>query len=196
MYHRMAGGGVMEKWKEVFKENLADAVVDFEERVTCDFDRAADKLCESEIERMMLAELLFCPFGYLAGPHKIQDPDNPTSLDFDVSIIPQLKIGTYRVDFAVMVRNFAGRILYMVVECDGHNFHEKTKAQAQHDKKRDRDMLRAGWQVFRFTGSEIFRDVRACVAELDDHGSAWIERDLEERGIIGRRQKHDKDGGE
>lgn len=194
----MAGGGVMEKWREIFKENLADAVVDFEERVTCDFDKAADKLCESEIERIMLAELLFCPFGYHAGPHKILDP-NPNvlgELDWNVSIIPQLKIGKYRADFAVMVRNFAGRILYMVVECDGHDFHEKTKAQAQRDKKRDRDMLRAGWQVFRFTGSEIFRNVRECVEELDLHGAAWIERDLEERGIIQRRQRRDAGDGD
>lgn len=182
----------MKKWKEIFKENMVDAVADFEERVTCDFDRAADKLCESEIERTMLAELLFCPFGYHAGPHKIQDPNVPGHLDWDVSIIPQLKIGKYRVDFAVMVRNFAGRILYMIVECDGHDFHEKTKAQAQRDKKRDRDILRAGWQVFRFTGSEIFRDVRACVAELDGHGAAWIEDDMKARK---RRQKHDREGG-
>ena len=28
-------------------------------------------LCESELERLLLAELMFCPFGYHTGPHII-----------------------------------------------------------------------------------------------------------------------------
>ena len=168
---------------------MVDAVADFEGRVTWAFEKAVNELCESEIERLMLAELLFCPFGYHAGPHTIRSPSASISVDGNVLIIPQLAIGRYRADFAVLIKNFAGDVLQMVVECDGHDFHEKTKVQAQRDKKRDRDMQRAGWQVFRFTGSEIFKDISECVGELDVHVANWIERDLVKRGIIGRRGK-------
>lgn len=54
----------------------------------------------------------------------------------------------------------------IVVECDGHNFHERTKDQARHDKERDRWMLSKGIRVFRFTGSEIFADPIKCAMEV------------------------------
>ena len=43
----------------------------------------------------------------------------------------------------------------VVVECDGHGFHEKTKEQARRDKARDRDLHAMGCPVIRFTGSEL-----------------------------------------
>jgi len=59
----------------------------------------------------------------------------------------QSKIGKYRADFAI-VTEYGARV---VVECDGHNFHEKTKEQAQRDKERDRFLQDAGWKVYRFS---------------------------------------------
>jgi very-short-patch-repair endonuclease len=44
----------------------------------------------------------------------------------------------------------AGRL---VVECDGHDFHEKTKQQVTKDNRRERELQIAGWHVFRFSGS-------------------------------------------
>lgn len=44
----------------------------------------------------------------------------------------------------------------LVIEVDGHDFHERTKEQAQRDKKRDRDLQAAGFTVFRFTGREVY----------------------------------------
>lgn len=54
----------------------------------------------------------------------------------------------------------------ILVECDGHEFHEKTKEQAARDKSRDRDLQAAGFPVYRFTGSEIWRDPVACATQL------------------------------
>lgn len=45
----------------------------------------------------------------------------------------------------------------LAVECDGHDFHEKTKEQARRDKSRDRILISHGIHTIRFTGSEIFR---------------------------------------
>jgi very-short-patch-repair endonuclease len=56
--------------------------------------------------------------------------------------------------------------LRVVVECDGHEFHDRTKEQAQHDRRRDRFLQAEGYRVLRFTGSEIFRGADEAAAEV------------------------------
>jgi Protein of unknown function (DUF559) len=56
----------------------------------------------------------------------------------------------------------------IVVELDGHDFHELTKEQARRDRSRERLLVRAGFLVLRFTGSEVWRDAARCWGELDD----------------------------
>jgi len=73
----------------------------------------------------------------------------------------------YRVDFMIYA-TFQGRQYSVVIECDGHDFHEKTKQQAIKDKRRDRDLTKAGYIVLHFTGSEIYKDPFGCVREA--HG--------------------------
>ncbi len=82
-------------------------------------------------------------------------------------VYPQMPIGRYRADFLVIKERYPDKYRY-VIECDGHDFHERTKEQAQHDKKRDRDMQKVGYKVFRFTGSEIWRTTGKCVLEALD----------------------------
>lgn len=77
-----------------------------------------------------------------------------------VNIEPQKNIGDYRVDFLI-----TGGIPSTVVECDGHDWHEKTRQQAAHDKKRDRYLQEQGHRVFHFTGSEIHRHALFCAME-------------------------------
>lgn len=77
----------------------------------------------------------------------------------------QLQIGTYSADIAfVRGEDDAG----VVVECDGHDFHERTPQQAAHDKQRDRFMAARGWVVIRFTGGEIHKDVSRCAWDVSD----------------------------
>ena len=95
-----------------------------------------------------------------------------------VTIMPQSQIGEYRVDFLIEYEQdiietddqgndkgvqFRSSI---IVECDGHDFHEKTKAQASKDKKRDRVLQSVGYRVFRFTGSDIYKDPISCAEEV------------------------------
>ena len=64
----------------------------------------------------------------------------------------------------------------LIVECDGYEFHDRTKQQAQRDKSRDRDLQSLGVPVF-FTGSEIWADPFKCAtAALDQLVSVAIER--------------------
>jgi very-short-patch-repair endonuclease len=74
----------------------------------------------------------------------------------------------YRLDFALFCeRNWGEGEIKIAIECDGHNFHEKTKEQAQRDKARDRYLQSKGWVVARYTGSEIVNNPKAIVDELD-----------------------------
>lgn len=110
---------------------------------------------------------------YQNGVHSPAVPEAPVQLE----VCCQHQVGRYRVDFLLtghevsinpddrngpLVILPAGSVL---VECDGHDFHERTKEQAKRDRQRDRDLQRAGFQVFRFTGSEIFADPFKCAEE-------------------------------
>ena len=54
----------------------------------------------------------------------------------------------------------------VVVECDGHDFHERTKEQARKDRRRDRELQAKGYLVLRYTGSEVWRDPWGCVEDI------------------------------
>jgi very-short-patch-repair endonuclease len=81
----------------------------------------------------------------------------------------------YRVDFLIVIVT-PNKPLEFVVECDGHDFHEKTKEQAKRDKSRDRDLLKRYSAVLRFTGSEINNDPFGCANEVIDIIKTHIER--------------------
>ena len=83
----------------------------------------------------------------------------------------QVRCLDWPVDFLYVVRDYAGGKNAAVVECDGHDFHERTKEQARRDRSRDRRLQDAGYRVFRFTGSEIYRDPLGCADEV----SKWAE---------------------
>jgi very-short-patch-repair endonuclease len=86
---------------------------------------------------------------------------------YGVKIRPQreLKLDgqSYTIDF--MVESPNGKVR-LAVELDGHDFHERTKEQAAHDRARERAIVRHGYAIFRFTGSEVFRNPRRCVEEV------------------------------
>jgi very-short-patch-repair endonuclease len=84
----------------------------------------------------------------------------------------QYQIEDMRVDFCLAGKNWrTDKVFRLVIECDGHDFHERTKEQAAKDRARDRGLQEKGYNIFRFTGSEIWRDPMGCVEQVDD----WLE---------------------
>lgn len=82
---------------------------------------------------------------------------------------PQVEIGKYKVDFCITIPIYnSSESKKIIIECDGHEFHEKTKEQAQHDKERDRFLQAEGYPIYRFTGSEIYRNPLKVYFELCD----------------------------
>jgi very-short-patch-repair endonuclease len=72
---------------------------------------------------------------------------------FHYTVKRQAHIKDYRVDFLISYSD-----KNIVIECDGHEFHEKTKQQASRDKKRDRELQKLGYYVLRYSGSDIVND--------------------------------------
>lgn len=81
----------------------------------------------------------------------------------ELGISCQRQIGQYKVDFLVTATFSDDKI---IIECDGHDFHEKTKEQAKHDKERDRYLTSQGYKILRYTGSEIYNDFIKIEKEL------------------------------
>ncbi len=91
-----------------------------------------------------------------------------TGIDHIGGLYRQTPIGRYTADFYLEAFDIetGERWCRIIIECDGHDFHEKTKFQAAHDKKRDRWFQSEGIVVLRFTGSEIWASPEKCVQQI------------------------------
>jgi very-short-patch-repair endonuclease len=107
-------------------------------------------------------EALFYAAWQLSSRH-LMVPDSP-----ELVLTQQAPVGHYRADFLLEIRPPAGDTKRLVVELDGHAFHERTKEQAAKDKARDRWMTGAGYTVMRFTGSEVWANPFAVASEVAD----------------------------
>lgn len=166
-----------------FRSVLIDAAEKLESAVS---------ICESPIEaRFLLALVCACAKHQLSV--SIQGDEEGLEVygyegvhdDMVLAVTPQLQLGDHRVDFALeltftdpfhqMAAMFETEkpkylseqvSVKLVVECDGHEFHEKTSEQAKRDKSRDRDLLSRGYPVMRFTGSEIYQCPLKCAEQV------------------------------
>lgn len=133
--------------------------------------------CASPIERVMLYALYLVAYEYAdsVSIRALNTSFGGSLAGWGIEIEPQARIGTHRVDFllrcwhstevAAQHPNTPHADSALIVECDGHEWHERTKEQAARDRKRDRTLQSAGYRVFRYTGSEIWRDVFPAAEE-------------------------------
>lgn len=136
---------------------------------------------DTPIEKLFYtAVLMRCLFrsSEFVGILVAQDEDHETMLRqaYQTSMNrlimrPQVQVGDFRVDFLFHVYewNDANTFRPIIVECDGHEFHERTKEQAARDRRRDRSAVVNGIPLMRFTGSELWRDPWGCAAEFLDY---------------------------
>lgn len=150
------------------KENLVDNVSFHLYATKCDMNMSLEMSmidCESPIEQLLALELerkqlnmmfLYNPFINVVDIYKQE------SIDIDGK--------TYRVDFLMGV---IYKDLYdhekkkqYIIECDGHEFHQKTKQQVENDNKRSRLFQKNGYEIIRFSGSEIHKSPHKCVEDI------------------------------
>jgi very-short-patch-repair endonuclease len=181
--------GLPERTLHFFRRMRAEAALAAEAKAMHTYEYWAP-FCESEIEKMFLMSLIskqhdemslvmLDPTEWGADPAGFLANDMLRHLDWEIGprgptpigVMMQVPVGSYRVDFllygiyATHPDQSTWVKIPLIVECDGHDFHEKTKDQAKRDKKRDRALMAQGYHCMRFTGAEIWRDPEACVNE-------------------------------
>lgn len=77
----------------------------------------------------------------------------------------------YYLDFAFFADSIDGMFnithpeFKLAIECDGHEFHERTKEQVANDNNREYDLKMMGFDVLRFSGSQIYNKPFVCAAK-------------------------------
>jgi Uncharacterized protein conserved in bacteria len=83
-------------------------------------------------------------------------------------VYPQLGIGKRRVDFLFEAHQDGIKKSEIIIECDGYEFHDAKIETKIKDKKRERELMAEGYQMLRFSGSEIYSDATRCAEEVFD----------------------------
>lgn len=174
------------------KVTPAEGLADFLAEVQAEADERIElfqqgyALCESPIEQQLFVQWLQC-FGQRLEQTLSDDLAHTHTCyglsifwnrqDIWLTLYPQhptiLNGHNYRVDFLVEAHSLnpckgTKPLCSIVVELDGHDFHERTKEQATRDKRRDREFVQGGFTVLRFTGSEIYASPVAAVLDIQN----------------------------
>jgi very-short-patch-repair endonuclease len=172
---------------EEIKQRFDNRVADFLRRVRSDEESLTGgwlTFCESPIEQLLGIELAYLEvdgfaFGKsmdlrcLDAPLDVENLERycPNGVDRFNLLFAQPQIANYRVDFLILSR-YRGdhqNIKRLIIECDGHEYHERTREQAARDKQRSNELQYHGFKVFRYTGSQIYNNARGCAADVKKH---------------------------
>lgn len=160
----------------VFRQNPANAKALIENKLT----KLSAFLEEEDdsIKRTELRELV----EFYKKSFNMEIPNVVLPVEHISSIVPQYKVTTdtgkvYYLDFAIFYQDYFGNPCCIDLECDGHDYHERTPEQASHDKERDRELQKLGWFVARYTG----RDILNRKDEIKKDIRRYIERTIPKR---------------
>ena len=133
----------------------------FSQRMYCEI---IERGVESPIEDMVYIALqVQCEPRLLTVNHHPDFVDGSPVWTRGIQINPQAQIDKYRVDFLVS-NNSTG--VQVIIELDGHAFHDKDKRQRSYEKARDRHFVKAGYQVLHYTGSDVVADPYRVAFEI------------------------------
>ena len=146
----------LEKATDLYSRIKADQ---FSQQVFCELLESG---VQSPIEDIFyIACHVWCANEYIElNPSHVFNNHREIEVGSGIFIEPQKKIGKYRVDF-LLSQNEIGpseTLSPVIVELDGHDFHDKDKKQRSYEKERDRYFVKEGYRVLHFTGSDVFTD--------------------------------------
>lgn len=127
-------------------------------------------ICKSPIEK-----ILYVSFDIV---YALRMDEFPLLLD----VTPQCEIKDdehiYHADFCIncVDSEITEAKHEIIIECDGHEFHQKTKEQVRRDNEREMHMKMLGYDVLRFSGSQIFNDPIKCANDILDFALTRIKR--------------------
>lgn len=126
--------------------------------------------CKSPIEKIFMIAMNFVS---VLRSYELKEND------MGVLVFPQLEIKcenkTYYADFEVLIDRI-GKTVSVLVECDGYDFHQKTKKQVESDNEREYEIKKQGYDILRFSGSQIYNNPFKCANDVFDYLISKEER--------------------
>ena len=107
----------------------------------------------------------------------------------DIYLFPQHEVicgnKKYYIDFTFLADDYLTHLIFsdklknnnfkLAIECDGYEFHQKTKEQVQKDNEREYDLKMAGYEVLRFSGTQIYNNPLKCAEDTYNYILKKIE---------------------
>jgi very-short-patch-repair endonuclease len=132
--------------------------------------------CESPIERMFLACLVFW------GDYTFSPFDHTPVIARDgmgLELGQQVTCGDFRIDFTLVRPGHEPRL---AIELDGYAYHGSTPMQFARDCSRRRALIaQGGWQVLPFSGREVTENARRCAIEAMRAAAKLFDRETPQR---------------
>ena len=158
----------IEEAKKGVIENFFDVLDDFLNETQSPIEKLfALKMLKSQEAFYVQSRINRLPLEYFEKDKQFEEME--ATIDFygrTLLLIPQFKVQQYHtIDFLLYLPKYDIRI---AIECDGHDFHEKTKEQAKKDKQRDRYLVANNFYIFRYSGSEIYEKGNSIFREIED----------------------------
>lgn len=126
------------------------------------YDLAAN--CESPIERLLLAPLMFIRPACLHGRY-----EGPADREREARLFAQYPVGGRRLDFAYIVTPLTEAWeIRLGIECDGQDFHSSVEQRANDNSRTIEIVEEDAFNVVRFSGRQIMDDPRACAQRVAD----------------------------
>lgn len=120
--------------------------------------------CESPIERLLLAPLMFIKPQCLAPRY-----EGPADMEREARLYAQYPVGGRRLDFAYIVAPIGESWeIRLGIECDGHEFHASVEQRANDNLRGVEIMAEDGFNLIRFSGAQIHADPWGCAKRAAD----------------------------
>lgn len=137
----------------------------------------AKELILNNIDKIdtMLLDLILTDVQYCNSPIEIilsiaLNIITEGKLYFEPQVEIQTKNKKYIVDFYIesdsCINKFIKKDFKLIIECDGYNFHQKTKKQVDYDNQREYDLKMEKYEILRFSGSKIYNEPIKCAEEI------------------------------
>ncbi|MEW6096236.1 MAG: DUF559 domain-containing protein [bacterium] len=101
-----------------------------------------------------------CKISIYQTESPIEDVMVEILLNLKIEFECQKKIGKYRVDFLIQPN--------IIIECDGKEYHRTNLNQILNDCKRDRDLIKKGFIILRYSGYGILNQKNEIIKEIKE----------------------------
>lgn len=115
---------------------------------------------EGTITEKQAADLRFFPMAY-----KVMGFERAFHITIQARFFQEIRINGRRIRPDLYVWHILDESFRLIVECDGFSVHGNKRSFTA-DRQRDRKLKTLGYDVFRFSGPEIFRDPFTTAKEL------------------------------